>query len=105
MNATRRGTTPYITCTILDDIDLSTIKTAWLTISQNGSIVIDKVTEDLTINNKSIAIRLSQEDTLSLKAGVMSYIQLRLLTDTDIAYASQQDYVPVEDIIKDGKIV
>lgn len=100
----RRGTTPYITAEIIDDVDISQIKTAWLTIAQNDEIVLDKITSDLVINENNIALRLSQEDTLSLAAGVMTYIQLRLLTDTDIAYASQQDYIAVEDVSKDGVI-
>lgn len=105
MNPTRRGTTPYITFTTTDNIDLSAVKTVWLSVKQSGSIVIDKTTSDLTINSKSISIRLSQEDTLKLEKGVMAYIQIRLLTDTDLAYATDEEYMPIEDIIKDGVIV
>jgi hypothetical protein len=100
----RRGTTPYLTATIKDNIDLSNITTAWLTIAQDNIIVLDKKTEDLTISGNKVFIRLSQEDTLSLKSGVSSYIQLRLLTDGELAYASQCDFVSVERIIKDGVI-
>lgn len=100
----RRGTTPYLTATIKDNVDLTNITTAWLTIAQNNVIVLDKKTEDLIINDNKVSIRLSQEDTLSLKASVSSYIQLRLLTDSEIAYASQCDFVSVEAIIKDGVI-
>lgn len=104
MNKLRRGTTPYFTATILDDVDLSTIKTAWLTFKQNGTIVLDKVTEDLSINDKTISIRLSQEDTLAFVGGVSAYVQLRLLTDSELAYATDEEYFSVSGIIKDGEI-
>ena len=104
MDGLRRGTTPNITCEIIDEVDLSNITSVWLTISQNNELVIDKLTDDVTINTKNISVRLTQEETLSLKAGVMAYIQVRLLNDNEIAYATQTDYVPIDDIIKDGVI-
>ena len=103
----RRGTTPYIVCTVKDDvqIDYSAIKTVWITITQNGTIVLDKVTSDVNINSNNICLPLTQEDTLALQAGVSGNIQLRLLNDTDIAYASQQEFLSVDEISKDGVIV
>ena len=101
----RRGSTPYLTATIKENIDYSAIKTAWLTLWQNGNIVLDKITDDLTINNNNISILLTQEDTLSFEAGVMAMIQLRLLTDTEIAYVSQKESIMVDGVLKDGVIV
>lgn len=100
----RRGTTPNLLCEVTDDIDLSSIKRVWLTIQQGEDIVLDFTTDDVHINNKNIAVALSQEDTLKLKAGIAGSIQIRLLGDTEIAYASQKDYVSVEGVIKDGVI-
>ena len=105
-NGIRRGTTPMLTCKILDDVDYSTFKTVWLTFKQGDVIVLDKLTEDVTINENNIAIRLTQEDTLALTAGVPLYIQIRILTEEDeIAYASQMEFFTVEDVEKDGVIV
>ena len=103
--AIRRGTTPMITATVQDNVDLSSIKTAWLYITQNNHLVIDKVTSDITISGKNISVPLSQEETLSLTSGVSAYIQIRLLTDRGIAYASQSEFVSVYDVYKDGVIV
>jgi len=104
----RRGSTPYITAIIKDNIDLSDIRAVWLTIAQNGIIVLDKITKDLIINNNRISIRLTQADSLSLEASVSTYIQIRLLTDVgeDIepSYVSQRDFVSVEGVLKDGEI-
>ena len=100
----RRGSTPYLICTIQEEFDYSSIKTAWLTLWQNDKIILDKVTEDLTITRNTINILLTQEDTLAFVAGNMAEIQLRLLTDTDTAYVSQKEKVMVDGIIKDGVI-
>ena len=100
----RRGTTPYLLCEVTDDVDLSSIKSVWLTITQGEDIVLDFITDDVHINNNNIAVALSQEDTLKLKAGIAGAIQIRLLNDSDIAYASQKDYVSVEGVLKDGVI-
>ena len=101
----RRGSTPYIVCKVVDmPFDYDSIKTAWITINQNGKIVLDKVTEDIHINHTNLALPLSQEDTLALTAGISGSIQVRLLNDSDIAYVSQQEFTAVEDVNKDGVI-
>lgn len=100
----RRGTTPTITAIIKDNIDLSSAKAIWLSISQNGKVVIDKTLYDFTISGAKISVTLTQEDTLSLMAGVMCYIQERVLFENDIADASQSEYITVDDVIKDGEI-
>ena len=103
-NGIRRGTTPYITYTVTDDMDFSNIQTVWLSIAQNGVIIIDKKTEDFTRVGKTFSLRLSQEETLSLKAGISAYIQMRFYTQTELAYATDEEYIPVYPIIKEGVI-
>ena len=100
----RRGTTPNITIELPNTVDLSNIKTVWVTIEQNKELVIDKLTDDVTINNNNISYRLTQDETLSLKAGVSAYIQTRLLNNNEIAYATQREHIAIDDIIKDGVI-
>lgn len=103
----RRGSTPRITARVKDDIDLTPIKSVWLTVTQgitDKQIVIDKVTSDLTINGKIVSVMLTQEETLSLTASVQTYTQIRLLDDSDIAYVSQRVYTVVEDVDKEGEI-
>lgn len=105
----RRGSTPRITAKVIDDIELSSIKAVWLTVSQgigeDKHIALDKVTSDLTINGRLVSVVLTQEETLSLVGGVISYIQIRLLDDEDIAYVSQQEFITIEDVLKGGVLV
>lgn len=104
----RRGTTPYITAEIIDDVDISEITQVWLYITQSigagRHIVIDKDISEVTINHNRVHLRLTQEETLSLEAGVITNIQLRLLNGNEIAYASQTEFITVEDVYKDGVI-
>lgn len=104
----RRGTTPYITAEILDEVDISNITQVWLYFTQNigdgRTIIIDKDINDVTVNGNKIHIRLTQEETLSFVAGVITNIQIRLLNDGEIAYASNDEFVTIEEVYKGGVI-
>lgn len=65
MAAIIRGTTPTLIFKY-SDITVSDITKAILTISQNGSIVIEKDISTATIGEDSISWELSQEETLTL---------------------------------------
>lgn len=62
-----RGTTPVLEFTY-NDITVSNIAKAILTISQNGVIVIEKDLTSATVGENSLTWELSQEETLSLNA-------------------------------------
>lgn len=59
-----RGTTPTLEFALPFEVDL--IAEAYVTISQNQSVVIDKSLSELTCAGKTLTVKLSQEDTLKL---------------------------------------
>lgn len=103
MIAIRRGTTPLITIELPEEFDVESITTVWIYISQNEEVVIDKVTEDVEIAENTLSVALTQEETLSLEAG-LAILQCRLLNDEDVAFASQASSVRVLDVKKGGVI-
>lgn len=60
-----RGTTPTLEFALPFEVDL--IAEAYVTISQNQSVVIDKSLSELTCAGKTLTVKLSQEDTLKLQ--------------------------------------
>lgn len=97
-----RGTTPTITITAAGLSEIS-IDRAYLTIKQKGN-VIEKELEDMAINGDVLTVTLSQEETLSFTVGVDVELQLRVLSKSGTAYASQIISTPVGRILKDGVI-
>nr|DAU75695.1 MAG TPA: hypothetical protein [Caudoviricetes sp.] len=96
----RRGTTPTIK--LKSDIANIELHSAYLTLKQRGT-VIEKTLQDMTIDGEWISCTLTQQETLSLTAGVLE-LQLRCLSKGGTAYASQVVEFPVEKILKDGEI-
>lgn len=100
-----RGTTPTIYINIRDEIDLSKVVEAWIYVYQNNSVKICKELEDISINvqDRQIALRLNQEDTLKLKRGTALF-QIRLLFNDETALATKASEINVDEIYKDGVI-
>lgn len=101
-----RGTTPILTMQINSDIDFDDIKEIWVTVKDkfaelNYSLSDQLVTVDA--ENKIITVVMSQEDTLSLHEPNVN-MQVRLLTNGNIAYASAIKTVLLSDILKEGVI-
>lgn len=63
-----RGTTPTLSCTFGDGIDLTTFESVYVTIRQ-GSTVITKTGNSLSVTARQVDCWLSQEETLSLTTG------------------------------------
>jgi len=62
-----KGTTPTIVLTLPADVDLSDASNVYVSIAKrNGAEIIRKTTSDLVIDEHSISVYLSQEETLSL---------------------------------------
>lgn len=101
-----RGTTPTIEITIKSELDFSTINQVWIYISQQNKVKIDKLISDVTFEpvDKIISVRLDQDDTLSLKAGIETLFQIRLLLNDDTALATVASKVNVIEIYKEGTI-
>ena len=97
-----RGTTPKLEFTIPFDTDQ--LAEAYITISQKGSIVIDKPLSEITCDGNVMSLHLTQEETLKLKADSIAEIQIRVRTNSGEALASNIIQVSTERILKDGEI-
>lgn len=65
----QRGTTQTLTFTLPEEIDIAEL---YITFNQNKGTVLEKSKSDASIDGKTIAVSLSQEDTLKFddKAGL-----------------------------------
>lgn len=97
-----RGTTPTLEFTI--PFDTSLLSEAWVTLSQNDEIVIDKQLKDCSCDEKKLTVDLTQAETLQLDCDSKTEIQLRVKLSTGKALASAVIVVDTERIIKDGVI-
>lgn len=82
----RRGTTPTITCTLSTDIDLTECDLIRVIIRQGGHVKLIKEADDVTIQDKTISVKLSQKETLSFYPGSAD-IQVRIKA-SDAVYAT-----------------
>ena len=98
-----RGTTPQLEV-IVTGVDFAEVAELWLTIGQNGRPIINKDLEDLTIEDNTIYVTFTQEDTLALRACSSTYLQLRVLMNDGTAIATPVKKLNVNEIIKDGII-
>jgi len=107
----RRGTTPSLTINL--DYKRADIAAAWVSIAQNGTLLIDKTLEsegvtiedvtDGTGTHAVITMTLTQSDTLQLSQG-SAELQVRALMVDDTAAASNIAKLTVKRILKDGVI-
>ena len=81
-----RGTTPTHTFEV--PFEKATIKTVKITYSQNDNVVFSKKTEDCTIEDGKISVKLTQEETLACKLNSLISIQVRILTQGGDALSS-----------------
>ena len=97
-----RGTTPTLRFDL--PINVETLECMYITISQNGSTVIEKSLADCVCDAKRVNCRLSQADTLKLTAGTETCIQVRVKTKGGDALASRVSMISTDRILKDGEI-
>lgn len=98
-----RGTTPQLEV-VVTGVDFAEVAELWLTIGQNGRPIVNKELEDLTIEDNTIYVTFTQEDTLALRACSSTYLQLRVLMNDGTAIATPVKKLNVNEIIKDGII-
>lgn len=100
-----RGTTPTIIISIQTEIDLSEVSAAWIYISQQNKVRVNKGLSDIEIDTdeKTITVVLTQEETLNLKAGIETLFQIRLRLN-DTALATTATKITVKEIYKEGII-
>lgn len=101
-----RGTTPTIEITVKTEIDLHQVAQVWVYISQQNKVKVDKQLDDVTFDyeHRVISLELSQDDTLSLKAGQEALFQIRLLLMDGTALATVASKVTVKEVYKGGVI-
>lgn len=97
----RRGTTPILTFTVDDDIDLTALQDVYLTIRQQGAYAVTKHkgSEGFEITGAhEVQVLLSQKETLKFKAG-RAACQLRGVNSSGQAFATDIEYVTIDDVL------
>ena len=97
----RRGTTPTITITT--DIDLTSAINMFVTFKQGDRIVLEKTLEDVIITSQTVVCNLTQEDTLSIKDGMVRF-QIRATLVDGSKVASNIMVASADEILKGGAI-
>ena len=98
-----RGTTPTIKV-VFDQINVSTITAAYLTIKQNGRNIIEKDITDAETGQKYLQWTLTQQETISLDIKFVVEMQCRYKTTDGNAYATEVLTTNATDVLKDGVI-
>lgn len=94
-----RATTPTFIFRL--PIDCLKITKAEVTFAQSGENKLTKLKEDCPMDDKKLAVTLSQEETLLFSDRSEIKIQLRVLTSDDKVFASQVFSVPVIDTLSE----
>lgn len=97
-----RGTTPTLEFTL--PFDTSVLAEAFVTISQNDEVVLDKQLTECNCSEQKLSVRLTQEETLKLDCDCKTEIQVRIRTHDGESLASDIAVVSTERILKDGVI-
>ncbi len=99
----RRGTTQFLEFSI--PYKAEEIEAGYVTFTQGGLVILDKSLsdDDVTLEDGTIGIPFSQEDTLALPTGAIN-MQIRLRLVNGDAVASDVMSTSVDDILKDGVI-
>jgi len=97
-----RGTTPMLEFTLPFSTDL--LAEAYVTLSQDKKVVVDKPLGELERNGNRLSVRLTQEETLLLDSERKTEIQVRVRTQENEALASDIITVNTDRVLKDGVI-
>jgi len=77
---------------------------AYVTLSQDKKVVVDKPLGELERNGNRLSVRLTQEETLLLDSERKTEIQVRVRTQENEALASDIITVNTDRVLKDGVI-
>ena len=91
-----RGTTVQFIYTL--DFDVSAVKDARITVSQNNKPIIDKELCNCKMEGMQIVADLTQEETLKLSVG-KAEVQLKVLFHDAKVAATAIDYIDVKPIL------
>lgn len=98
-----RGTTPTISLSLNTDMQMSEMKQIWVTLKNLMFERTYQKEEIQVLENNSLIIQPTQEETLKFCKGDVD-VQVRLLTHSEKAYASNIKTISVKDILKEGVI-
>ena len=100
-----RGTTPTHKLNV--NVNLTSAK-VYVTYKQRGSVIVERSNEDtndtLIIDEKSITLTLTQEETLKFYANEKVEIQIRAVFEDGEAIASNIVSLYTDKILKEGEI-
>lgn len=94
-----RGTTPTHRFTI--PIDAELVKEVRITYEQDGKLLVEKTEKDCTIEEKTLSVKLTQEDTLKFSSKKKADLQVRILTTNDTALATEILKLEIEDVLNE----
>ena len=99
-----QGTTPTLVFEL--DIEPGTLVSLYLTVRQGYGREVTRREDSITADNdaKTLTVTLTQEETLKFEEGGNVEIQLRAVTTTGAALASNIVALPVERILLGGVI-
>ncbi len=86
------------------NLDFTNVDVIYVTYNQNGTNVVEKSKEDLTIDAQTITLKLTQEDTGKFVFGQPVEIQIRAKFYDQTAVASNIMKTTVERVLKGGVI-
>lgn len=98
----RRGTTPTITFNL--PFSVSTIKNVEVYFGQNDELVLEKGMADCVLSGTTLAVTLSQAETLQLDDEEKLQVQARFVFTDNSVDATEIIKGKVKEILKDGEI-
>lgn len=102
-----RGTTPTITMRLPGKVAVGSIDKAIVSIEQSGKEVIRRDSSDMTADklNNTLAVKLTQEETLSLSAKNKACVQLKVKLFDGTVLASLPTPIAVIDVVNKEKML
>lgn len=94
-----RGTTPTHTFQIPFSTNL--LNEIRITYAQGNSVIVEKRTEDCSLNGSDITVKLTQEETLRFSDNKTAELQLRVLLNDGNALATSVLRLDVSELLKD----
>lgn len=98
----RRGTTPTITFNL--PFDVSTVRNCEVYFAQNDELLVTKEMEDCVLSGQTLAVTLTQAETLSFDDDVKLEVQARFVFTDGSVDATNIIKQKVKEILKDGEI-
>ena len=92
-----QGTTPVHKFKL--DIGTDFIRAIRATYEQNGKAILEKETEDFTMEGRTAEVRLTQEETMLFNAPSSARIQLHIRTADDNAFVARPIHIPVHSLL------